>query len=808
MTTLKQTTSVDGTVISNNDPSMVITLDPTSGVRISSIQDDSITYSFTENVEQDVVLTPNLTFTYKGKYKTTIPLSLTHKHAELLVLTLSPEETTGGTGDIITLTPTVSYNNTPIPLDDPSLTFSVTPDSMLTIQEITATEIKVKVTSTDDTATDFVSQLIVKQGKETATKPWTHHYTVQKQYSITATKEDITLVPAASNTLYFNLKDNEGNPVTNATKVDMTVVDTPAHKFIIAGYGGELTNYSSVTPGQYSVSVNLGQSKGPFAVKLTVAVPDKTDGYVLTGLDYENPGSPAIATSSIPSINSEKDSATEVPFTLTQSKYLKPNDPAVGSVTVTSVTGAGVLGTQATAIQPDGTYTMSLKGTGVVGLVTVKGTYTPTHNGINLISTPFQFDVQAAEVIQKGLSITEGPTPTAVNGVTGDTLPVTIKLKYGEDILAPNADGVTYTVLPNAGAEPPIVDVIPSADGIGIKLNKTVTVESEKHEIEIQVNYDDKSIKFPLSVEIATDKKRPVFDAPVVNVKVGDKGARPFTLTSSSTGKPINDFSNLVITGNQYIKIVGTGWEIVDGSTQQETETSVNYSFSVIDDNVTWMFNEDVGFLIAAWDDALTVTSDAGQLIGTSGDEGFYPATLTWKGNPLPTETPGINGSVRPGGSGVLSMMGSNSEGLGYMLNGMIHPGVDVETQDVVVVMYFDDTGEGGNADLTIPILYKSPPITVTGIPPQDVKLNDVVVFDPEITCGDWPLTEDWTTVELTAPNDYIAVEGKGFKVIKDEAESLNRSIEFKFSGKFDSGRGEPVDWFVIKTINITIAAQ
>lgn len=128
--------------------------------------------------------------------------------------------------------------------------------------------------------------------------------------------------------------------------------------------------------------------------------------------------------------------------------------------------------------------------------------------------------------------------------------------------------------------------------------------------------------------------------------------------------------------------------------------------------------------------------------------------------------------------------------------------------QDVVVVMYFDDTGEGGNADLTIPILYKSPPITVTGIPPQDVKLNDVVVFDPEITCGDWPLTEDWTTVELTAPNDYIAVEGKGFKVIKDEAESLNRSIEFKFSGKFDSGRGEPVDWFVIKTINITIAAQ
>ncbi|AEV89642.1 hypothetical protein OBP_205 [Pseudomonas phage OBP] len=93
MKTLKQAASVNGTVISNKDPEMVITLDPTPGVQISDIGEDTITYSFTGDVEQDTVYTPNLTFTYKGKHRVVVPLSLTHKHIETYVLTYELETT-------------------------------------------------------------------------------------------------------------------------------------------------------------------------------------------------------------------------------------------------------------------------------------------------------------------------------------------------------------------------------------------------------------------------------------------------------------------------------------------------------------------------------------------------------------------------------------------------------------------------------------------------------------------------------------------------------------------------------------------
>lgn len=83
MKTLRQAASVNGVVISNKDPEMVITLDPTPGVQISDIGEDTITYSFTGEVDQDTVHTPNLTFMYKGTHRLVVPLSITHKHIEV-----------------------------------------------------------------------------------------------------------------------------------------------------------------------------------------------------------------------------------------------------------------------------------------------------------------------------------------------------------------------------------------------------------------------------------------------------------------------------------------------------------------------------------------------------------------------------------------------------------------------------------------------------------------------------------------------------------------------------------------------------
>lgn len=94
MTTLKSSVSVAGQVISNNDPQMVITLDPHAGVQISSIQDDSITYEFKGNVTAEALYNLNLTFTYQGRYQVKVPCTFkqTVVARELHVEWLTTEE--------------------------------------------------------------------------------------------------------------------------------------------------------------------------------------------------------------------------------------------------------------------------------------------------------------------------------------------------------------------------------------------------------------------------------------------------------------------------------------------------------------------------------------------------------------------------------------------------------------------------------------------------------------------------------------------------------------------------------------------
>ncbi len=79
MTTLKASVMANGQVISNNDPLMVITLDPHPGVQISSIQDDSITYEFTGEVTEETLYNLNLTFTYNNTHRVKVPCTFKQK---------------------------------------------------------------------------------------------------------------------------------------------------------------------------------------------------------------------------------------------------------------------------------------------------------------------------------------------------------------------------------------------------------------------------------------------------------------------------------------------------------------------------------------------------------------------------------------------------------------------------------------------------------------------------------------------------------------------------------------------------------
>lgn len=78
MSTLKQAMLLDGQALSNNDPNMAITLKGADAakVEITSIGNDSITYSFKEGVPTDTLYDLSLSFVYKELYSLDIPLSL------------------------------------------------------------------------------------------------------------------------------------------------------------------------------------------------------------------------------------------------------------------------------------------------------------------------------------------------------------------------------------------------------------------------------------------------------------------------------------------------------------------------------------------------------------------------------------------------------------------------------------------------------------------------------------------------------------------------------------------------------------
>lgn len=80
MSTLKSAMRLDGQVLSNNDPDMVITLIGADAAKVAITEkgDDTITYSFLESVDIDTLYSLSLSFVYKNLYKYVQPLKLTN----------------------------------------------------------------------------------------------------------------------------------------------------------------------------------------------------------------------------------------------------------------------------------------------------------------------------------------------------------------------------------------------------------------------------------------------------------------------------------------------------------------------------------------------------------------------------------------------------------------------------------------------------------------------------------------------------------------------------------------------------------
>lgn len=122
MATANQALSVNGQKLSNKNPDLTITLDDHPVVQISSIQEESITYSFLTDVEAEVTYKLNLTFIYKKTHRIVVPMTFVHKPKAV-----DPEpEITDGTTDMTLYLWDTKPINFKVMAGDTDITFSVT----------------------------------------------------------------------------------------------------------------------------------------------------------------------------------------------------------------------------------------------------------------------------------------------------------------------------------------------------------------------------------------------------------------------------------------------------------------------------------------------------------------------------------------------------------------------------------------------------------------------------------------------------------------------------------------------------------
>ena len=89
--TIKQQLMVDGQALDNNDPLLVIKLDPSTGVQLADERGaDTLTYRFVNDVAEDTEHNLTLSFLYKDKYYAEVPLTLQQQSVARAVVVDKP----------------------------------------------------------------------------------------------------------------------------------------------------------------------------------------------------------------------------------------------------------------------------------------------------------------------------------------------------------------------------------------------------------------------------------------------------------------------------------------------------------------------------------------------------------------------------------------------------------------------------------------------------------------------------------------------------------------------------------------------
>lgn len=92
---IKQQLMVDGQALDNNDPLLVIKLDPSTGVQLADERGaDTLTYLFVNDVAEDTEHNLTLSFLYKDKYYAEVPLTLSQQSVARAVVVDKPLDVT------------------------------------------------------------------------------------------------------------------------------------------------------------------------------------------------------------------------------------------------------------------------------------------------------------------------------------------------------------------------------------------------------------------------------------------------------------------------------------------------------------------------------------------------------------------------------------------------------------------------------------------------------------------------------------------------------------------------------------------
>lgn len=781
MTTLNQTLRVAGQSLSNNDPDLVITLDNHPVVQISSIQDESITYSFSGRVNKPVTIELNLSFTYKNVHTLVVPLTFTQNATAPNIISADTPITVAmwATGNeppfVLTL------DGSPVTNQIANLTVLdnsyVKPDSLQGVDKKVWEILYADVTA-GDKVVPFSYKFIVDDVEWEYTSEGTFRLPAWDGVAfkpVPATEgdtefTDLRIKKGATHEMNIALSFKghlENNAANVVRKPELDDLVDGAVSFTDQPSDG-LTRPVSITalktgwfqPKFYYERVNLG------------GYPASTDKLTQT---YWSPGiqvwdDPLTINPDITTFEGHENDTGEI---VPNIKYMvTPINPDMGGLQISFAPEGIILVTGLTDTSIQFTFVKSTT-VDVTDIVTMSVSYGGESNtadfSIKTLGTAIPIPLTVSNVTE------------TITGKTGDVVPFNFNLSYGDAPLASDAEGVTYTIDNTS-----VIEIIgPTPTGISVKLLMEPVQESQWFIGTVTAWYNGSRVWIPISGTVLTAKIKPTIINTPVDCKIWDTGTSPFRVMSGET----DITSSLVLSSkptNQYIDVTRSNntWSVYN-ALPEATSTTVNYIFEVIDNDFAWEFEVPVVFNIAAWDGHyINLVSQGEKIVGGNGDSGVYPVSVTLRGKPALLNDVGFASSVLPGGAGVLTGGMPVSNGLSYSLMGILSPGKMVSVTEGMRVSY--NSGEvSDHIDISIPVDYTSQPVEVTGMLPSTVRLGDTIIVNPTVELDGFDVKDDWTGLEIVGGNEYLEVTGKNLLVIKDEVADTVVTVTLRFTGTY-----------------------